>query len=46
MDWFFTYYTSMGKPKDFAHYKDEALEIYLTIVYACTAVIFPCFVFK
>ena len=24
--------------KDFANYKDEALEIYPTIVYACTAV--------
>ena len=25
-------------PKDFANYEDEALEIYPTIVYACTAV--------
>ena len=27
-------------PKDFANYEDEALEIYPTIVYACTAVFY------
>ena len=30
--------TGMVLPKDFANYKDEALEIYPTIVYACTTV--------
>ena len=29
---------NLEDPKDFANYKDEALEIYPTIVYACTAV--------
>ena len=28
----------INQPKDFANYKDEALEIYPTIVYASTAV--------
>ena len=27
----FTNHTSLGKPKDFANYEDEALEIYPTI---------------
>ena len=29
----------MNTSKDFANNKDDALEIYLTIVYACTAVL-------
>ena len=29
--------SGLTRGKDFANYKDEALEIYPTIVYACTA---------